>query len=243
LSDRDDADAKQSGGSAAPDVSDKDEYDEDNDTVGDLPAAGQPGSGAGPTPLTTEVMRVDRWGKVVLASDATSAQALRIQKKRRETEQAREKKWLKMALRFHPTPDEVARNVLNEFHRKHADVLKRRVRKGIPNSMRAQVWPYLCEVAERKRSAGADNQYDRIVARKADPALERQIKLDRRRTQQQHVLFRNRSNTSNLDANQGIGQHRLYSVLRAYSIHDAQLGYCQVRYLARSLLVLAPASR
>ncbi|CAG8521058.1 7723_t:CDS:2 [Paraglomus brasilianum] len=92
-----------------------------------------------------------------------------------------------------------------------------RIQKGIPDSWRNLVWYYLV-------ANGADAEFDETLAKTYHTLLllnsphERQIDLDVPRTTPSHIMFMTRY---------GPGQQALFNVLRAFSVHDKQVGYCQ----------------
>lgn len=88
---------------------------------------------------------------------------------------------------------------------------------GIPVSLRPKIWAE-CSGATGLRNPG---YYEDLVARSEDGAdidqdIANQIKADVRRTLTDNVFFR-----------QGPGVQRLEELLRAYSLHNPRIGYCQ----------------
>lgn len=88
---------------------------------------------------------------------------------------------------------------------------------GIPVSLRPKIWAE-CSGATGLRNPG---YYEDLVARSqdgsdVDPDIASQIKADVRRTLTDNVFFR-----------QGPGVQRLEELLRAYSLHNPRIGYCQ----------------
>jgi hypothetical protein len=88
---------------------------------------------------------------------------------------------------------------------------------GIPVSLRPKIWAE-CSGATGLRNPG---YYEDLVARSqdgsdVDPDIANQIKADVRRTLTDNVFFR-----------QGPGVQRLEELLRAYSLHNPRIGYCQ----------------
>ncbi|XP_055711072.1 ecotropic viral integration site 5 ortholog isoform X5 [Phlebotomus papatasi] len=85
------------------------------------------------------------------------------------------------------------------------------VRKGIPHHFRAIVWQLLCGAAEADKK-----QYAEYI--KATSACEKVIRRDIARTYPEHDFFKEKD---------GLGQEALFNVMKAYSLHDREVGYCQ----------------
>ena len=100
------------------------------------------------------------------------------EQQRASKDKEREAKWQRMLV---PS--------FGSFRALYPDVAKKRVRKGIPDSMRGTVWFDLSDAQEMKSKF--PDRYDQLCERDADHDTEQQIKKDRRRTMQHHVLFRN----------------------------------------------------
>ncbi|RIA92004.1 rab-GTPase-TBC domain-containing protein [Glomus cerebriforme] len=96
--------------------------------------------------------------------------------------------------------------------------LFKRIFKGIPDSWRSPIWYYLIT------NGSTDPDFDDNLIKyykdllKLPSTHERQIDLDIPRTLHSHIMFRTRY---------GPGQKALFNVLRAFSIYDEQVGYCQ----------------
>ncbi|XP_035663920.1 USP6 N-terminal-like protein [Branchiostoma floridae] len=115
----------------------------------------------------------------------------------------------------------------------NSDKLHKRVYKGIPHSLRGEVWSRLLDIAKIKQEQ--DGIYEgygnssmrpeqpttyermRISARNSSPDV-RQIDLDVNRTYRNHIMFRDRY---------GVKQQALFHVLSAYSMYNTEVGYCQ----------------
>jgi hypothetical protein len=98
---------------------------------------------------------------------------------------------------------------------------------GIPVSLRPKIWAE-CSGASALRNPG---YYEDLVARSEegtdiDPDIAAQIKADVRRTLTDNVFFRH-----------GPGVQRLEELLRAYSLHNPRIGYCQGMFSRRIVLV------
>ncbi|XP_058812810.1 ecotropic viral integration site 5 ortholog isoform X2 [Topomyia yanbarensis] len=85
------------------------------------------------------------------------------------------------------------------------------VRKGIPHHFRAIVWQLLCGASEADKK-----QYAEYI--KATSACEKVIRRDIARTYPEHDFFKEKD---------GLGQEALFNVMKAYSLHDREVGYCQ----------------
>ncbi|KAG5678856.1 hypothetical protein PVAND_008487 [Polypedilum vanderplanki] len=98
----------------------------------------------------------------------------------------------------------------NALKRKNPSV-KELVRKGIPHHFRAIVWQLLCSASDVDKK-----QYAEYI--KATSACERVIRRDIARTYPEHDFFKEKD---------GLGQEALFNVMKAYSLHDREVGYCQ----------------
>lgn len=130
-------------------------------------------------------------------------------------EQKRTKKWIKM---------------LNEWNQSGSVPLKleKRIRKGIPDSVRGEVWRRLLGVPKVLKEQ--EGKYQEML----DFGLEhskdiRQIDLDVNRTYRNHIMFRDRYSTK---------QCMLFRVLVAYSIYNSEIGYCQGMSHVAALLLM-----
>ncbi|XP_037938194.1 ecotropic viral integration site 5 ortholog isoform X2 [Teleopsis dalmanni] len=85
------------------------------------------------------------------------------------------------------------------------------VRRGIPHHFRAIVWQELCGAAEADKK-----QYAEYI--KATSACEKVIRRDIARTYPEVDFFKEKD---------GPGQEALFNVIKAYSLHDREVGYCQ----------------
>ncbi|KAM7349550.1 ecotropic viral integration site 5 isoform 2-T14 [Cochliomyia hominivorax] len=85
------------------------------------------------------------------------------------------------------------------------------VRRGIPHHFRAIVWQQLCGAND-----GDKKQYAEYI--KATSACEKVIRRDIARTYPEVDFFKEKD---------GPGQEALFNVIKAYSLHDREVGYCQ----------------
>ncbi|XP_052565993.1 ecotropic viral integration site 5 ortholog isoform X2 [Culex pipiens pallens] len=95
--------------------------------------------------------------------------------------------------------------------KRKAPTVKELVRKGIPHHFRAIVWQLLCGATEADKK-----QYAEYI--KATSACEKVIRRDIARTYPEHDFFKEKD---------GLGQEALFNVMKAYSLHDREVGYCQ----------------
>lgn len=95
--------------------------------------------------------------------------------------------------------------------RKTPPSVKELVRRGIPHYFRAIVWQLLCGASEADKKQYADYI-------KATSACEKVIRRDIARTYPEHDFFKEKD---------GLGQEALFNVMKAYSLHDREVGYCQ----------------
>ncbi|XP_055299469.1 ecotropic viral integration site 5 ortholog isoform X4 [Sitodiplosis mosellana] len=95
--------------------------------------------------------------------------------------------------------------------RKTSPSVKELVRRGIPHYFRAIVWQLLCGASDADKKQYADYI-------KATSACEKVIRRDIARTYPEHDFFKEKD---------GLGQEALFNVMKAYSLHDREVGYCQ----------------
>ncbi|OQR99208.1 hypothetical protein ACHHYP_07166 [Achlya hypogyna] len=156
---------------------------------------------------------VDRYG--FLLSDKRFAQSPTHGKTKKEDlhdrlwlENRRTQKWMAMT----------GKGSYEEWHSlqlKHASKLKSRIRKGIPEALRGLAWPHLTGASALMRNH--PGMYRDLLATPHIPC-EETISRDIGRTFPKHHLFK--------DA-QSIGQGALSNILKAYSVYDPDVGYCQ----------------
>lgn len=104
---------------------------------------------------------------------------------------------------------------------KHANKLKTRIRKGIPNAFRTSVWEQLIETKQYQQNYEAKHDgdgayFEYLTTQEPDKAVMSVIEHDLNRTFPKHAEYQD-----------GDGQKRLCTVLKAYACHDRELGYCQ----------------
>ncbi|KAL1117296.1 hypothetical protein AAG570_004622 [Ranatra chinensis] len=131
-----------------------------------------------------------------------------------KVEMLRVKKWVKMLRHW----DSVV----------GSEKLKRRVFKGIPNSLRGQVWSKVLDLSTIREQQHGKYQEMRDLAWRWSPDI-RQIDLDVNRTYRDHIMFRERYN---------LKQQELFNVLGAYSMYNLEIGYCQGMSQIAALLLM-----
>jgi ecotropic viral integration site 5 protein len=107
------------------------------------------------------------------------------------------------------------------WSRKKPGPLKEYIRKGIPIYLRPIAWQYLSG-AETTDSKDKFKEY-----LKKQSACEKIIRRDVDRTYPDHEFFKNRN-----------GQESLFNIMKAYSIHDPEVGYCQGSAFICGLLLI-----
>lgn len=136
-----------------------------------------------------------------------------------ETVLRREHKWLKMLSKWDFYMDRNYRKI------------KERCRKGIPMSVRPRAWLYLCGgklLLERYPDG-----YDKCLSKEADIKAIDDIKKDLHRQFPYHEMFISEDKP---------GQQELFNVLKAYTVHNPNVGYCQAQApVAAFLLMHMPA--
>ncbi|KAL6079071.1 Rab-GAP TBC domain-containing protein [Balamuthia mandrillaris] len=122
--------------------------------------------------------------------------------------------------------------MLNTWERweskKQVGKLRKRVLKGIPDCVRGEAWKRLA------RSSALRNEnpqlYKKLVnTNEYNPPVVEQITRDINRTFPRHVLFQDKD---------GLGQAALFNVLKAYSVYNPAVGYCQGMGFITGLLLM-----
>ncbi|XP_077505447.1 ecotropic viral integration site 5 isoform X1 [Amblyomma americanum] len=114
-------------------------------------------------------------------------------------------------------------NEWDTYIKKKNAYVKEQVRKGIPQHFRAIAWQLLCNAP----ACAAREQYAEYL--KASSPCEKVIRRDIARTYPEHEFFRDKD---------GPGQEGLFNVMKAYSLHDREVGYCQGSAFIVGLLLL-----
>lgn len=102
-------------------------------------------------------------------------------------------------------------------------LLQELVRKGVPHHFRGIVWQHLCNA----QSSSAREQYSEFI--KSSSPCEKVIRRDIDRTYPEHNLFKEKD---------GLGQESLFNVMKAFSLHDREVGYCQGSAFIVGLLLM-----
>ncbi|KAL9231355.1 hypothetical protein vseg_006592 [Gypsophila vaccaria] len=162
---------------------------------------------------------VDRFG-FIKPDNSNSPDALKRNKSafEFEREEGRVRKWRKMI--------GVGGSDWKHYVRRKPQVVKRRVRKGIPDCLRGLVWQLIS--GSRDLLLMNPGVYEQLVIYETS-ASELDIIRDISRTFPSHVFFQQRH---------GPGQRSLYNVLKAYSVYDRDVGYVQGMGFIAGLLLL-----
>lgn len=162
---------------------------------------------------------VDRFG-FIKPESSNSPEALNRSKSafEFEREERRVRKWRKMI--------GAGGSDWKHYVRRKPHVVKRRVRKGIPDCLRGLVWQLIS--GSRDLLLMNPGVYEQLVIYETS-ASELDIIRDISRTFPSHVFFQQRH---------GPGQRSLYNVLKAYSVYDRDVGYVQGMGFIAGLLLL-----
>uniref|UniRef100_A0A8C5I717 EVI5-like protein n=1 Tax=Gouania willdenowi TaxID=441366 RepID=A0A8C5I717_GOUWI len=116
--------------------------------------------------------------------------------------------------------------IVNEWEvwrRKKDKLLKELIRKGIPHHFRAIVWQLLGNATDMP----VKNQYSELL--KMSSPCEKLIRRDIARTYPEHEFFKGQDS---------LGQEVLFNVMKAYSLVDREVGYCQGSAFIVGLLLM-----
>uniref|UniRef100_A0A3Q3LPH5 Ecotropic viral integration site 5b n=1 Tax=Mastacembelus armatus TaxID=205130 RepID=A0A3Q3LPH5_9TELE len=114
-------------------------------------------------------------------------------------------------------------NEWEEVRKKKEKQLKDLVRKGIPHHFRAIVWQLLCNA----QNMSIKDQYSELL--KMTSPCEKLIRRDIARTYPEHEFFKEKDS---------LGQEVLFNVMKAYSLVDREVGYCQGSAFIVGLLLM-----
>ncbi|XP_061097267.1 EVI5-like protein isoform X2 [Conger conger] len=114
-------------------------------------------------------------------------------------------------------------NDWEEVRKKKEKQLKELVRKGIPHHFRAIVWQLLCNA----QNMPIKDQYSELL--KMTSPCEKLIRRDIARTYPEHEFFKEKDS---------LGQEVLFNVMKAYSLVDREVGYCQGSAFIVGLLLM-----
>ncbi|NP_001365754.1 ecotropic viral integration site 5 protein isoform 3 [Mus musculus] len=114
-------------------------------------------------------------------------------------------------------------NEWDDVRKKKEKQVKELVRKGIPHHFRAIVWQLLCNA----QSMTIKDQYSELL--KMTSPCEKLIRRDIARTYPEHNFFKEKDS---------LGQEVLFNVMKAYSLVDREVGYCQGSAFIVGLLLM-----
>ncbi|XP_076048504.1 ecotropic viral integration site 5 isoform X3 [Oratosquilla oratoria] len=114
-------------------------------------------------------------------------------------------------------------NEWETWSKKRTQQLKELVHRGIPHHFRGISWQLLCSAHNSPDKA----KYAEYL--KTTSACEKVIRRDIARTYPEHDFFKEKD---------GLGQESLFNVMKAYSLHDREVGYCQGSAFIVGLLLM-----
>ncbi|KAF7321291.1 ABC1-domain-containing protein [Mycena kentingensis (nom. inval.)] len=109
------------------------------------------------------------------------------------------------------------------FASEHPEELAQAIARGIPGTLRGMLW----QLMAASKDPELEQTYLRLL--KQSSSHEKSITRDLGRTFPHHDYFTN---------GQGIGQENLFNVLKAYSLYDEAVGYCQGLPFVVAILLL-----
>ncbi|KAF9287768.1 GTPase-activating protein [Mortierella alpina] len=113
----------------------------------------------------------------------------------------------------------------NGVVKKNPKQLTQMIQKGVPPALRGLIWQLLAKSKDSQLEA----TYAELL--KSTSSHEKQIQRDMSRTFPNHDYFQA----------EGLGQEALFNVVKAYSLHDAEVGYCQgLSFVVGPLLLNMP---
>ncbi|KAJ3284376.1 GTPase-activating protein [Borealophlyctis nickersoniae] len=119
--------------------------------------------------------------------------------------------------------------VMNDYEataRRHPRTFTRKLQLGIPDAIRGMVWQLMC----KGKSPDLEIQYAHLLTRTS--THEKIIQRDLSRTFPKHERFMEVG---------GPGQESLFNVIKAYSLYDPEIGYCQgIAFIVGPLLLNMP---
>jgi len=116
--------------------------------------------------------------------------------------------------------------IINEWDfigKKKLPQIKNLSKQGIPHHFRGMAWQLLCDAHD------SDEKMKYKEYMKSQSACEKIIRRDIARTYPEHEFFKKKD---------GVGQESLFNVMKAYSIHDKEVGYCQGSAFITGLLLM-----
>ncbi|KAJ3206805.1 GTPase-activating protein [Dinochytrium kinnereticum] len=116
----------------------------------------------------------------------------------------------------------------DETLKKQSRVLTKKLQQGIPDSIRGRMWQIMCKAS---KCPEMEATYRALLMRTS--VHEKVIQRDLARTFPKHEHFS--------EAGPGGGQESLFNVIRAYSMYDPEVGYCQgLGFIAGPLILNMP---
>ncbi|KYQ90656.1 ankyrin repeat-containing protein [Tieghemostelium lacteum] len=122
----------------------------------------------------------------------------------KDKEKMREKKMVKVIKQW------------NEKYKKKQGYVQSLAWKTVSESIRSTLWRLVLDPENVKQQHANRVTYEQLLER--DSEFVKQIDLDIDRTYRNHYIFRERFNE---------GQQSLFNILKAYSVYDPEVGYCQ----------------
>ncbi|XP_050544295.1 growth hormone-regulated TBC protein 1-like isoform X2 [Daktulosphaira vitifoliae] len=106
--------------------------------------------------------------------------------------------------------------------------LQKYIRKGIPLSLRSQVWSFVSDIPKMKEEYESD-LYKKMLRKSVSPDIKEIITVDTPRTFPENIYF-----------NQTLeNQEALFRILYAFAANNPYIGYCQgLNYIAGLLLLV-----
>ncbi|KAI8817678.1 rab-GTPase-TBC domain-containing protein [Fimicolochytrium jonesii] len=119
--------------------------------------------------------------------------------------------------------------LMNDYEntvRRHPRTFTRKLHLGIPDSLRGMVWQLIC----KGKDPDLENQYATLLTRTS--IHEKVIQRDLARTFPKHERF--------VEVG-GPGQESLFNIIKAYSLFDTEIGYCQgIAFVVGAILLNMP---
>ncbi|CAI2188118.1 1667_t:CDS:2, partial [Funneliformis geosporum] len=104
--------------------------------------------------------------------------------------------------------------------------LSKMIQKGIPQTLRGMIW----QLMSKSKDSELESTYAQLL--KETSPHEKMIMRDLNRTFPKHKYFQDQD---------GIGQEGLFNVVKAYSLYDTDVGYCQgISFVVGPLLLNMP---
>ncbi|XP_067944391.1 TBC1 domain family member 10A-like [Watersipora subatra] len=160
----------------------------------------------------SRVKTIDRYGFLI---DSQYIKCGLSQAVPKDVAQKREKKWLEMIYNW------------DFWMSKRFATVRKRCRKGIPESLRGRAWQYLS--CAHKLQEDNKKMFKIYLTQRIASKQEIEIKNDLHRTFPNHGMFAEDG---------GLGQKHLYEVLRAYIAYNPKEGFCQAHAPVASVLLM-----